>query len=167
MRSGQRTQRLLRQALKSPHEVFFYWRISPVSRSQTADLIGYLGLDLHGRHVTDLGPAIGSSLAVFRAAGASCYFVERHPAHYAVCRTRGFRGALGDFVARPDLVPRELDIVYARGSTTAASFPDADALRTWVRDLSARSELLLLCPYWGDPDPGWFKKTLDEELEPH
>jgi hypothetical protein len=160
-------RRSITDALAAPKELAFYWRIAPVTRAETRDLLGSFDVDLKDRTVLDLGPAIGSSLAVFRERGARCSFIERHPLFYAACRSRGFAGKLGDFLRHPELIEGALDVVYVRGSVSPSSFATEADLRSWVTDVKARTDWLFLCPWLGAPAPSWFGPVLDELLEPH
>jgi hypothetical protein len=150
----------LANALTQARAPFFYWRIEPVTRSRTEDLLDHLRLDLRGRHVVDLGPGNGASLRVFRERGASTRFVERNPLLYVACRVRGFEGHLADFTLDP---PPVRDIVYARGSIHASSFPDSAALSDWLDRLEAN--IHIVCPWLPKDPPSWFTRVLDSRFE--
>src|SRR3954454_20802569 len=124
-------------------EPWHYWRIEPVTRSRTSDLLDALELDLRGRHVTDLGPGNGASLTIFRERGAETYLVERNPSLYLYCRLRGFAGGFGDILTTP--LSGRTDIVYVRGSISPKSFADRDALAAWLDSLGGR--LHIICPW--------------------
>ena len=138
-------------------EPWHYWRIEPVTRSRTSDLLDALELDLRGRHVTDLGPGNGASLVVFRNRGAETYLVERNPSLYLYCRLRGLAGRFGDILTTP--LSGRTDIVYVRGSISPESFPDRDALATWLENLGGR--LHIICPWRPDAAPSWYAQELD------
>lgn len=153
---------MLQLSLDTPRQLLHYWRIEPVTRSETAALLDALTLELDGRAVVDLGPATGGTMVEFRKRGARCSFIERHPACYAACRLRGFPGVLGDFLAKPSLLLGEpLDIVYARGSVTGWSWQEPDQLAAWLLDL-ARSRVACICPYRPFDGPGWMGDVFSE-----
>ena len=136
---------------RTANEPFFYWRIEPVTRSQTSDLLNYLELEVAGRRVADLGPGNGASSSALRARGAETYFVEKNPVLYAYRRLRGFHGRLGDFLTEP-LLP-ETDVLYVRGSITGSNFRSRSTLVSWLDSRPARTTSLALVRR-SSPRPG-------------
>ena len=130
---------LLRQ-VRSPEEVirlshdigftYFsdYAEIATAKRREFSAIVAFLGIDLAGKSVIDIGPGTGDSLDVARDLGAAhTYFIDMEPFFCRYLTLKGHEGLKHNYYNWPDFsVRREFDLVWTKGSINCE----------WVNDTS-------------------------------